>query len=199
MLKAKHASIALCAVLLAARGFAQQTFYVGLLNGANENPPSGSAGTGSTTVTYDATAHLLTVDLTFSGLSTGNTAAHIHCCIAAPGIVGVATVTPTFTGFPSGTTSGTYLHTFDLTASGSWNPAFVTAHGGTPAGAEAVLAAGLAAGQAYLNIHSTSSPGGEIRTFLAEEIRSVPAISWLGAGLLAMAMAAAGAVALRTG
>jgi hypothetical protein len=43
----------------------------------------------------------------------------------------------------------------------------VTANGGTTAGAEAALLAGLEAGQAYLNIHTTMFPGGEIRGFLA--------------------------------
>jgi hypothetical protein len=38
--------------------------------------------------------------------------------------------------------------------------------GGTPAGAEAALAAALAAGEAYLNIHSSTFVGGEIRGFL---------------------------------
>jgi CHRD domain len=39
--------------------------------------------------------------------------------------------------------------------------------GGTPAGAEAFLLAGLAAGEAYYNVHSTVFTGGEIRGFLA--------------------------------
>jgi hypothetical protein len=47
-----------------------------------------------------------------------------------------------------------------------WNPAFITAHGGTPASAETALLAGLAANEAYLNIHSNTHPGGEIRGFL---------------------------------
>jgi len=55
---------------------------------------------------------------------------------------------------------------FDMTLASSWNPAFITANGGTPAGAEAALVAGAAAGEAYLNIHSTVVPGGEIRGFL---------------------------------
>ena len=53
-----------------------------------------------------------------------------------------------------------------MTLASSYNPAFVTAHGGTVAGAEADLLAGLKAGQAYLNIHSSTFPGGEIRGFL---------------------------------
>jgi hypothetical protein len=55
---------------------------------------------------------------------------------------------------------------FDLTDAGSWNPAFITASGGTTAGAEAALLAGLASNQTYLNIHTTNFGGGEIRGFL---------------------------------
>ena len=57
-------------------------------------------------------------------------------------------------------------HTFDLTLTASYNAPFVTANGGTAAGAEAALLAGIAAGKAYFNIHTTVVPGGEIRTFL---------------------------------
>ena len=69
----------------------------------------------------------LRVEVSFSGLVGTTTAPHIHCCTASPlsGNAGVATLTPTFTGFPLGVTSGTY----HLTLSPSWNPAFVTAHG----------------------------------------------------------------------
>jgi hypothetical protein len=63
-------------------------------------------------------------------------------------------------------TSGTYDNTLDLTQASSYNPAFVTAEGSVP-NAEAALLAGIAAGEAYLNIHSTVVPGGEIRGFLA--------------------------------
>ena len=136
------------------------------LSGLNENPPHPeSVASGSAVVFWDTATSMMTVNVKFSGLTTANTASHIHCCVAAPGNAGVATVTPTFTGFPAGT-SGTYSHTFDMTLASSYNPAFVTAHGGTVAGAEAALLAGLQAGQAYLNIHSSTFPGGEIRGFL---------------------------------
>jgi len=39
----------------------------------------------------------------------------------------------------------------------------MSGHGGTAAGAEAALVGGLAAGQAYFNIHTSPFPGGEIR------------------------------------
>jgi hypothetical protein len=55
---------------------------------------------------------------------------------------------------------------FDMTQSSTWNPTFITNNGGTAAGAEAALLAGVALGDAYLNIHSNSFPSGEIRGFL---------------------------------
>ena len=56
--------------------------------------------------------------------------------------------------------------TFDMTQSSGFNPAFVTANGGTVASAYAFLLAGLNADEAYLNIHTTAFPNGEIRGFL---------------------------------
>jgi hypothetical protein len=79
----------------------------------------------------------------------------------------VATPTPSFPAFPTGVTSGSYLRDFDLTLASSYNGAFVTANGGTPASAEAALFAGLNAGQAYFNIHTATFPGGEIRGHFA--------------------------------
>jgi hypothetical protein len=120
--------------------------------------------------------------VTFSGLTSGDTAAHIHCCVAQGGNAGVATITPTFTGFPSGVTSGTYTHLFDLTASGTYNPAFIALEGSTVAGAEAALLTGLASNQTYLNIHTTNFGGGEIRAFLAAP---EPGTIWLAGAVLA--------------
>jgi hypothetical protein len=73
---------------------------------------------------------------------------------------------PTFTNLPLGVTSGDFSQLLDLTSASSYNPAFITAHGGTTASAEADLLAGLALGEAYLNIHTNLFPGGEIRGFL---------------------------------
>jgi hypothetical protein len=44
-----------------------------------------------------------------------------------------------------------------------YNPDFVTAQGGTIAGAEAALIAGLESQMTYFNIHTDNNPGGEIR------------------------------------
>jgi len=136
------------------------------LTGPGESPPNTSTGTGKAGVIYDSTAHSLTVNVSFSGLTGTTTASHIHCCVSPPAATGVATAVPTFPGFPLGVTSGTYSNTFDLTLLSSFNPAFVAANGGTAASAEAALASGFANGTSYLNIHTNVFPGGEIRGFL---------------------------------
>ena len=136
------------------------------LRGTNENPPTATSGSGTGAVTWNTATHQLTVDITFSGLTTGTTASHIHCCAVPPANAGVATTVPRFAGFPTGVTSGSYLHVLDMTDAGSYNPAFVTSHGGTVTSAEAALLAGMVAGQAYLNVHTTMFPGGEIRGVL---------------------------------
>src|SRR5262249_49728055 len=119
-------------------------------------------------ITIDNVANTMRVQATFAGTLGNTTACHIHTptAVAGTGTAGVATLTPAFTGFPLGTTSGSMDHTFDLTLTSSYNAPFVTANGGTAAGAEAALLAGIAAGKAYFNIHTTSVPGGEIRSFL---------------------------------
>lgn len=160
--------------------------YTAILNGLNESPPNASPGTGNATVVVDDFLNTLSVSVTFFGLTTNSTAAHIHCCTSAPqtGTAAVATQVPYFVGFPIGFTSGSYVHVFDMTDSATWNPTFITANGGTAAGAEAALLAGLAAGEAYLNIHTTQYPAGEIRGFLVPE----PATSGLvGLALISLA------------
>ncbi len=137
------------------------------LSGPAEAPPNASPGTGTTLVTFDTTAQTMRVQVTFSGLMGNVTVAHIHAttAVAFAGTAGVATPTPTFPGFPAGNTFGTYDQTFDMTLASSYNPAFITNNGGTPASASAVLFSALEAGKAYMNVHSTLFPGGEIRGF----------------------------------
>jgi hypothetical protein len=140
--------------------------FAGALSGSNENPATGSPGTGFATVTIDTIANTMSLNLTYSGLGNPATAAHIHCCVAPPGNTGVATTLPAFPGFVLGMTFGSYSATLNMLDAGSYNPAFVTANGGTPASAEAVLFAGMIAGNTYLNIHTSQFPSGEIRAFL---------------------------------
>ena len=147
---------------------ASPVLFSAVLSGASEAPANASPGTGTATVIFDIVAHTMRVSYTFSGLLANTTAAHIHCCTAVPevGNAGVATQTPTFTGSPLGVTAGNYDHLFDMTLAGSFNAAFITANGGTVGTAEAALRAGMLAERAYLNIHTTQFPAGEIRGFL---------------------------------
>lgn len=155
--------------------------YSMTLDGPSE--PTSSPGIGSGSASYDDTLHTLQIQLSFSGLDGNTTAAHIHAPTLVPlsGTAGVATTTPSFAGFPLGVTSGTFSTTLDLTQSSSYNPSYITANGGTTAGAESALAAAIAGGNAYFNIHSTSFGGGEIRGFLvAVPEPSMLAIAGLG-------------------
>jgi hypothetical protein len=142
--------------------------YDVFMSGPDESPPNASPGAGFGTVDYNDVAHTLAVNGSFSGLLGNTTASHIHAATPAPGVLtaGVATTTPSFAGFPLGVTSGTYSNILDLTQSSSWNPAYVSASGGTNALAEAALFAAMNAGEAYWNIHTSVVPGGEIRGFL---------------------------------
>ena len=172
--------------------FAQGTIYNVTLNGPNESPANASPGTGIGTVTYDGTAHSLRVQVTFSGLTGTTTASHIHgaTAVAGAGTAGVATQTPSFSNFPLGVTSGSMDQTLDLTLSSSFNAAYITANGGTAATAETALAAAMAAGKSYLNIHSSTFGGGEIRGFLVAAVPEPSTFALGGLGLLMLAGAA---------
>ena len=162
----------------------------GNLTEALEFPPTGSPGTGQATVTLDTTLHTMNVHVTFSGLESPSTVAHIHCCLASPFLTGVnemvGTTLPTFPGFPAGVTSGTYDRTFDLTLATTYNLGNPDL-GGSVATAQTAFTNALLAGETYLNVHSSMFPNGEIRDFLAP----VPA-PIAGAGLPGLVLASAG-------
>jgi hypothetical protein len=163
-------AIAACALLgTAPLAAAHDEFFGGILSEKTEATHIGSVGTGATLVTLNEDTMNLRVEVIFFGLTGTTTAAHIHCCTPTPGagFAGVATQTPSFSGFPLGVRLGSFDGTFDMTLPGSWNPAFIAANGGSTGTAFAVLATGIKAGTAYLNIHTSAVGGGEIRTFLA--------------------------------
>jgi hypothetical protein len=138
------------------------------MDGPSESPTNNSPGTGYGTALYDDVAHTLALNANFQGLTGTTTASHIHAPTPNPfrQTASVATQTPSFANFPNGVTSGTYSDTYNLTLASSWNPAYITANGGTPAGAEAAFSAALFANKAYWNIHTSTFGGGEIRGFM---------------------------------
>ena len=140
----------LCAFLLFAVLFIPQKSFATIftidisLTGGEEVPSNPSTGLGNLTGTYDDVTNVLTFDLVFTGLASPTTVAHFHGP-AAPGVNALPVIA--FAGFPAGVTSGSYSNNYVLTA---------------PQEAE------LLCGQWYVNIHTTASPGGEIRGQLTE-------------------------------
>ncbi|MEO7156335.1 MAG: CHRD domain-containing protein [Vicinamibacterales bacterium] len=166
--------------------------FTTILTGPNEEPTNSSPGIGFATVTIDDLLHTMRVEVQFSGLLGTTTASHIHV-INGPNDANladtngpVATTTPSFALFPLGVTAGMLDATYNTALASSFNPAWVTATGSVSA-AEAALFAGIIGGRAYLNIHSSVFPGGEIRGFLTPQTAAVPepaSMLLLGTGLV---------------
>jgi hypothetical protein len=165
-MKARTLALIALMMLWVPAAHASPITFSAVLSGANEIPPNASSGTGLATVALDPIAQTLQVNVTYSGLSANDTAAHIHCCIPSglPGNLMVATTVPAFPGFTTGVMSGDYHSVvFDLTMPGIYNPAFVMAENNSIPQAEAALIFAITNGQSYLNIHTSAIPGGEIR------------------------------------
>ncbi|MDT7837311.1 CHRD domain-containing protein [Aquabacterium sp. OR-4] len=169
------AAAAAAALFTAPAAWAHAVTYVGTLSNQGEPAPAEqSLGTGQVTLILNDDDFSMDLSVSFSNLTGQVSNSHLHCCTPTPGTggAGVATPVPTFPGFPgtgsgvSGVKAGSYHQVFDMSLASSWNPAYITANGGSTAGAFAALATGLASGSAYLNIHTSFVPGGEIRAFL---------------------------------
>jgi len=174
------------AALLAAVAVQVPVAQATLLTFATSLAPeaAGATGSGSSTVVIDDVADTLRIHIDWTGLSGTTTMAHIHCCTAVPftGAVGVAVTPQSFPGFPGfpnivpgfpgvppvlpGVTSGSYdSPIIPLDQTFSYTPAFLTSAGNSVDTAETMLIAALTAGTAYVNVHSTTFPSGEIRGF----------------------------------
>ena len=176
-------SLAAATLAFAGAAHAHEVVYTASLDGPSEAPPNASPGIGFSTLTIDLDLLTMRVQADFSGLIGTTSAAHIHGPTMDPGTgtASVMTPVPTFPGFPSGVTSGTYDMTFDLTASSTYNPAFVTSSGGTIGQAMNAMLLALEEGKAYLNIHTSAFPGGEIRGFY-QLVPAPGALAMLGMG-----------------
>ena len=137
--------------------------YRAVASGALESPPNASPGTSLVTIDLGGTE--MFVDMPFRDLDGTTTEAHIHCCTGSP-FTGTAPVAIPFTDFPTGVTAGTYNKAIAIGDAMSWDPAFVSANGGTVASATSAFLAGVNANEAYVNIHTDLYPNGELRGWL---------------------------------
>ena len=113
-----------------------ETFYA-YLNGAQEVPPAATTATGFARVVVNESAGTLTFTVVFNGLSSNQTASHIH----APAAIGANTGVAITLGAVGGT-SGTITGSTTITPT---QLAQIRQHLG------------------YVNVHTTNFGGGEIR------------------------------------
>ena len=126
--------VAAFAAMIAGSARAQITHLEALtINGAQETPPVVTPATGRGDATVNTAAHVVKHNMTFSGLSSAQTLAHIHgpAAVGAPG--------PIMFSLPLGSPS--------------------TGSSASTAGNEA----DILAGNSYFNVHTQNNGGGEIR------------------------------------
>jgi hypothetical protein len=150
---------------LAAPAFAQN--YRAVASGPAESPPNGSPGNSLVTIDlkFDPGTSSLMVDMPFRDLVGNTVGAHIHCC-TTDAFTGTSGIAIPFADFPTGVTNGSYSTMLPLYDEASYDPAFLAAHGGSVKGAASAFIDGLNANEAYVNIHTSAYPNGEIRGFL---------------------------------
>ena len=135
MLQASLAGLALaCAAALATPSMAEMVKLKADLKASNEVPPNDSKGTGSVTATYDSASKKLTWKGTASGLSGPATAAHFHAGEAGKNGAVVIPITGADKGSFEGEATLTDAQAADLTG-----------------------------GKMYVNVHTATNKGGEIR------------------------------------
>ena len=131
------------AFMLVFSASANAEIFFASLSSAQEVPTNASTGTGYARVNLNEAAMTVTWTVVFTGLSSNQTASHIH----SPAAVGVNA--GVIINFPAvGGTAGT------LTGTGAITAAQITQ---------------LRSGQGYVNIHTTNFGGGEIRGQLARK------------------------------
>jgi hypothetical protein len=149
-------ALATAAAVAACRSSTEVTTnYTASLSGQNERPPVQSNGSGTFTATLSAN-NRLDYTMTFTGLGTAVTMAHIHGPANAQSNAGILV---DFEAPPVGSSGTIQLGSTAGTASGSLN--LGAAISATVSGDS--LRKLLDAGLLYVNVHTTAHPAGEIR------------------------------------
>lgn len=148
----KCAAATTAAVLLtAAAASAQQVRMTATLSPGEETPALLSGAVGSAEVGVDVTARELSVTVRVFNLPTASTAGHIH--VGPRGVAG-----PVVLDFPNvAGRTGDFVLTFRLSQTALRPNAAL----GINTMDDIIQA--IVGGNAYVNIHSTTNPGGEIR------------------------------------
>jgi len=158
----KGSAILAAAALCVAVSANAQTTYTCVLQGSQEVPPNASTATGTATVVLDVTQTQLSISVQFANLIGTYSASHIH----GPAAVGVnAAVRWGFVGAPAGWVFSNanrdgVLTNFSVT------------------GVTAAEVANLNNGLYYVNVHSTTFPGGELRGQLRRDTVGVEGKTW---------------------
>jgi hypothetical protein len=151
--------------LLAIAPVAQADQIAALLTGYEESPSVSTTGSGEFTATIAPSADVIRYQETFSGLQASVTQSHIH--VGQPGVNGSIVIFLCQTATNPDPTGLAPQCPQQGTVTGSITAANVIA-GGTAsqqlvAGDLAAVITAIRAGAAYANVHTTVSPGGEIR------------------------------------
>jgi hypothetical protein len=144
-------ALALAVILSAQSASAQTISMVATLTGGDENPPVLTGAVGTAELQIDPIAREIEVTIRVFNLPTGSTAGHIH---AGPrGVNG-----PVVVDFPIPTgRTGDFGLTFRV------GPNSMRPNAGVGVVSFDDVIQTITGGGGYVNIHSTTNPGGEIR------------------------------------
>ena len=152
---------ALAVSLVAAPAGAATIYLYSNIDGLQETPPNASPGTGYADLQFDTVTKVLSWTITYSGLVAGTTNAHFH----GPGAPGVPAGVRIGIPFTPAVTGATLI--------------------GSSAPLSALFESELLGQLWYINIHSSTFPGGEIR---GQVIPEPGTFALLGLGLTALAL-----------
>jgi hypothetical protein len=148
-------ALALALLVSSTTASAQTVNMMATLSGGEENPAILTGAVGTADVAVDATNRELTVNLRLFNLPTGTTAGHIH--VAPRGVNG-----PVVIDFPIPTG-----RTGDLTLSFRVGAGQLRSRPEIGVNSIDDAIQSIVGGGAYVNIHTSTNPGGEIRGQLA--------------------------------